>query len=197
MNSWKTIDSRTVLDLSPRLVVQLHTVQLPDGQTIPDWSWIITPDYVNVLAVTDAGLFLCFTQTKYAFQGTSLAPIGGYVSSGENPLDAAKRELLEEAGYSSDEWLGLGSFCVDGNRGAGNAHLFLATNCHCVQEPSEPDLEEQVLRLLPRREVASALLAGQFKALSWSATVALALLHSSESLSTQQRTCTPNPKDLP
>lgn len=185
MNSWKKIDSRTALDLSPRLVVQLHTVQLPDGQTIPDWSWIITPDYVNVLAVTDAGLFLCFLQTKYAFQGTSLAPIGGYVASGENPLDAAKRELLEEAGYASDEWLGLGTFCVDGNRGAGNAHLFLATNCRCVQQPSEPDLEDQVLQLLPRREVASALFAGQFKALSWSATVALALRHSSEQVSAQ------------
>ena len=35
------------------------------------------------------------------------------------PLAAAKRELLEETGYESDDWVSLGSYRVDPNRGWG------------------------------------------------------------------------------
>ncbi|MBI1834896.1 MAG: TonB-dependent receptor, partial [Burkholderiales bacterium] len=43
-------------------------------------------DYINVAAVTMTNEFLCFRQTKYAVQGTSLAPVGGYLDPGEDPL---------------------------------------------------------------------------------------------------------------
>jgi ADP-ribose pyrophosphatase len=77
MQPWKTLSRRTILDRGKFLKVESHTVELPDGQIIPDWPWIITPDYVNVVALTEADEFLCFRQTKYAVDGTSLALVGG------------------------------------------------------------------------------------------------------------------------
>jgi len=88
--------------------------------------WIIIPSAAIVLAVTEDNQFLYFRQTKYAVEGTTLAPVGGMLEPNEKPLDAAKRELLEETGYESTHWVSLGSYALDPNRGIATMHLFLA-----------------------------------------------------------------------
>ena len=175
MKTWETLSRRTILNHSKYLIVESHTVELPDGHIITDWPWLITPDYVNVLGMTDEREFLCFRQTKYAVEGTSLAPVGGYLEPGEQPLAAAQRELLEETGYQATDWVDLGQYAVDGNRGAGTAYLYLARGACRVSEPSPDDLEEQQLLRLSRSELEAALVAGEFKLLSWAMTVSLAL----------------------
>jgi len=157
------------------LKVEYHTVELPDGQVIEEWPWLITPDFVNVVAETTAGEYICFRQTKYAVDGVSLAVTGGYLEPGEDPLTAAQRELLEETGYIADEWIDLGKYAVDGNRGAGTAHLFLARGAEWRQPIDADDLEEQELLLLTRAEMRAALQRGEFKVLPWATAVALAL----------------------
>lgn len=175
MRPWKTLSRETVLDCGRFLVVEKHTIELPDDRTLADWAWVVTPDYVNVAAVTTTGAFLCFRQTKYAIEGVSLASVGGYLEPGEDPLAAAQRELLEETGYESPDWLSLGRYAVDGNRGAGTAYLFLARQARRVAEIKADDLEEQQLLHLSRAEVETALVAGEFKVLAWAAVIALAL----------------------
>jgi ADP-ribose pyrophosphatase len=158
-----------VLSKPPFLAVEYHRVALPDGRVIDDWPWVITPGYINVVALTVNGEFVLFRQTKYAVEGTSLAPVGGYLEPGEEPLAAAQRELREEAGYEAADWEPLGSFAVDGNRGAGRAYLFLARNCTPVGRSPSDDLETQELLLLSQAEVEQALVAGEFKVLAWAA----------------------------
>jgi ADP-ribose pyrophosphatase len=175
MESWKTLSRKTVLDKGKFLRVEDHTIELPDGRIIEDWPWIVTPDFANILALTTEGKYLIFRQTKYSVDGPSLAPVGGYLEAGEDPLTAAKRELLEETGYSAENWISLGSFPIDGNRGAGVAHYFLATDARKVAGIDADDLEEQELLLLGRHEVIKALKAGEFKLLPWMGIVALAL----------------------
>jgi ADP-ribose pyrophosphatase len=175
MQTWKILSRNTVLTRGKYLTVEDHAVQLPDGTVIPDWSWVVLPGYVNVVAVTESGLFLCFRQTKYALAGESLAPVGGYLEPGEDPLQAAQRELLEETGYQATSWVDLGRYPVDGNRGAGTAYLFLATGARPIASPQSDDLEQQELVLLDRQQVHRAMLAGQFQVLGWVAAVALAL----------------------
>ena len=176
MQPWKTLERRILLHHSKYLTVEEHSVELPDGRVIPDWPWIITPDYVNVVAVTVDGRWLCFRQTKYAVEGVSLAPVGGYLEPGEDSLLGAQRELFEETGYEAPDWIDLGQFAVGANRGIATANLFLARNAHRVAEPDADDLEEMELLLLDRAEVEVTLRAGEFKVLSWAACVALALL---------------------
>ena len=177
MQTWKTLSRRPVFAHSKYLVVEDHTVELPDGRVLPNWPWVVTPDYVNVLAQTVDGRFLCFRQTKYAVEGISLAPVGGYLEPGEDALAAAQRELSEETGYAAGEWVALGRYRVDGNRGAGTAHLFLARNARQVSGAHADDLEEQHLLLLTRAELQTALAAGEFKVLAWAAVAALGLRH--------------------
>lgn len=177
MQLWKTKSRRTVYSRLPWLEVELHEVELPDGSVIPDWAWVITPNYVNIVAITDDDHFICFRQVKYAIEGTTLATAGGYCEPNENPRMAAERELMEETGYAAATFTHLGSFPVDGNRGAGVAHLWLATGAHKVAVINADDLEEQEMLLLTREEVQRALAAGEFKLLSWVAAVSLALEH--------------------
>ena len=177
METWETLSRRVILDYSRFLMVEEHAVQLPDGQVIPDWPWVVTPDFVNVVAVTDEGQYLCFRQTKYGIEGTSLAPMGGYMEPGEDPLAAAQRELLEETGYEAAEWIPLGRYRVDASRGSGMAYFFLARGARRITEAQSDDLEEQELLTLTRGEMEEGLMAGQFKVLPWAAIVAVALLH--------------------
>jgi len=177
MQTFKTLSRKKILDEGKFLVVENHEVQTPAGQVIPNWSWVITPDYINVLAVTEDKKFLLFRQTKYAFDGRlSLAPVGGYLEPNENPLDAAKRELCEEMGYEAKEWIGFGSHRVDANRGAGNGHLFLALGAYHVGGTIQDDLEPQELITMTRDEVEAALLNGEFICLAWAGLVAMALV---------------------
>jgi ADP-ribose pyrophosphatase len=179
---WETVSREVVLKHSKFLTVESHTVRLPDGQIIPDWAWLIIPSAVIVLPVTEDGKFLCFRQTKYAIDGTALAPVGGMLEPDEAPLDAAKRELREEMGCEAPEWVSLGSHILDPNRGIATVHLYLARNARCVADPDSDDLEDQQLLFLTRAELENALKANEFKVLAWSAVVAMALnyLNSSE-----------------
>ena len=174
---WETVSRKTILNYSKFLTVESHTVKLPDGEIIHDWAWLIIPSAAIVLAVTDDNKFLCFRQTKYALEGTSLAPVGGMLEPNETPFDAAKRELLEEMGYEASDWVNLGSHILDPNRGIATMHLFLALNAKRVAEPNSDDLEDQELLLLSRNEIENALQAGEFKILAWSAVVAMSLNH--------------------
>lgn len=177
MKPWKTLSRTTILDHSKWLRVEDHSIALPDGRVIDQWCWIVSPDYVNVVVQNDDGDFVCFRQTKYAADGISLAPVGGYIEPNEEPLACAKRELREELGYEASEWIRLGRFPCDGNHGNGMANLFLARGAHHVGEIIADDLEEQEIIILTRTEMMQALLDGDFKVLSWATAVALTLFH--------------------
>ena len=175
MKPWVTLARRKVLDHAPYLTVEMHTVRLPDGRVIPDWPWVITPDFVTIVAETVEGRFLCFRQTKYALKRPSLAMVGGFIEPGEPPRTAARRELLEETGHTAATWTSLGRYVVDGNRGAGTAYFFLAREARLRRPPTGGDLEEQELLFLTRKEMQQALEKNKFRSLTWASIVALAL----------------------
>jgi ADP-ribose pyrophosphatase len=177
MTAWKTLSRRLVFNQPPWLKVEYHEVELPDGRIIPDWTWISTPDYINVVVQTEDGRFLCFRQLKYAVDEPMLALVGGYIEPDETPLETAQRELREETGYVSEDWQSLGDYLVDPNRGTATGHLFLACKAKQVTAIESDDLEQQEMVFLSRVDLESALLKGEFKILSWAAAVSFALVH--------------------
>ena len=176
MKPWRCVDRREVFSQPPWLRMETHRVRLPNGAEIPDWLWVDTPDFINVVPVLADGRYVCFRQQKYAVEGITLGIVGGYLEPGEDPAGAARRELREETGYVSDAWRSLGSYAIDGNRGCGRGHLFLAETCRKVAEPAADDLEDLEPVILDREEMIRAVRAGEFGVMPWTAAVALALL---------------------
>ena len=181
LRGWETISRKIILNHNKFLQVENHVVKTPAGVVIPDWGWVVTPDAINVVAVTPDHHFLCLRQRRYAVAEPSLAPVGGFIEPGEVPLEAAKRELREEMGCEAPDWISLGSFITEPNRGVGTLHQYLALNAIQVIEPNSGDLEDQELLLFSRVEIEIALKTGAFKIMSWAGAMALALNYLSTS----------------
>ncbi len=67
-------------------------------------------DTVDVLATTKEGKIIIQRQSQPDREEAFLCLIGGRVEKGEEPLDAAKREMLEETGFTSMQWSHFFSF---------------------------------------------------------------------------------------
>lgn len=176
MKLWKTLSKQVVFEQAPWVKLEEHQIELPDGKVLEKWVWIDTPDFVIVVAVDEGERFLVFEQTKYASPGVTLAPVGGYIQPGEEALAAAKRELLEETGCVAEEWISLGSFMTDANRGNGNGYYFLAKKSRKTDQITlSDDLEEQRLLSFSAAELQEALDQNRVKIITWQAAFSMAL----------------------
>lgn len=79
-----------------------------DGTTVVR-EWISPGDVVAVLP-TDGSFFWLGRQPREVTGGHQLGLCAGRIDDGETPLDAAKRELLEEFGLEPEWWIDLGTF---------------------------------------------------------------------------------------
>ena len=142
--------------------VGAERVELPGGRLVDDFLWIKTRDFAK------AGEML---------EREALSLPAGYIEAGETPDQAARRELREETGYTSEEWRRLGSFTVDGNYGVCTAHLFLAQGAiqlNAAGGHGHDDLEEIEVLSLPLADALAAVTRGDVAQLSSAAAIALA-----------------------
>lgn len=69
-----------------------------------DYYVLEYPDWINVIAITEDGKFVIERQYRHGTQSVDYELCAGTVEKGEQLIDAAKRELLEETGYEGGEW---------------------------------------------------------------------------------------------
>jgi len=85
------------------LKVQRDTVRLPDGKQSTR-EYIRHPGAVVILPLFDDGTILLERQFRYPLQQVFIEFPAGKIDPDEDPLDCAKRELLEETGYTAANW---------------------------------------------------------------------------------------------
>jgi ADP-ribose pyrophosphatase len=85
------------------LQVRKDRARLPDG-SVHGREWIVHPGAAAMLAVGDDGRVLVVRQYRYAMQRAYVELPAGKIDPGETPLQTARRELLEETGYTAREW---------------------------------------------------------------------------------------------
>jgi ADP-ribose pyrophosphatase len=97
-----TVEAKTAYQ-GRLLQVQEDTVRLPDG-TRSRREYIVHPGAAVMLAMPDASSVLMERQYRYALRSHVYELPAGKIDPGEEPLETAKRELLEETGYRARDW---------------------------------------------------------------------------------------------
>lgn len=135
-------------------------MQLPNGITIPDFYVTEAPDWVNVIAITTEGKFIIEEQYRHGIQKVCFELCAGMVDEGETPLETAKRELLEETGYSGGHWTAVGMSVPNASGSTTRCYHFLATAVERTQSPKTENTEDIKIHLLTEQELKQMMLDG-------------------------------------
>src|SRR6266508_6807174 len=132
---WQVVSSREIYSAKPWITLSRQQVLLPNGRLVNDYHQIVMPEYAVVFAETHDGLVIVERQYKHGIGKVTLMLPAGLKEEGEEPIQAARRELVEETGYAATEWRHLGSFVPNSNYGCGKAHLYHASNARQAGDP--------------------------------------------------------------
>lgn len=84
-------------------------VRCPDGH-VAGREFVRHPGAVMMIPLLDDGQVVLERQFRYPLGRSVIEFPAGKIESGEGMLQCAQRELLEETGYTADEWIYLGGF---------------------------------------------------------------------------------------
>jgi 8-oxo-dGTP pyrophosphatase MutT (NUDIX family) len=127
-----TILSTEYLVKRPWLTARRDVTELPDGRVNKEYYVLEYPDWVNIIAITKDGQIVMERQYRHALGKTCYELPCGVIEAGETPLEAAKRELLEETGFAGGEWQEWMTLSPNPATSTNLAHSFLASGVEKV-----------------------------------------------------------------
>lgn len=146
---WKILETKYV---HPGM--RVDRCKLPNGQTI-DAQVLEYDDEVMIVALTKLHEVVLIRQYRHGLQRSILELPGGSVDKDESPLEAAKRELLEETGYASNTFMEVGYGSPNPAIYTGMIYYFLALDVEQLEHQSHDDGESMELLLMSLDEVVS------------------------------------------
>jgi len=148
---WNTMEEDTQLKTPIFDVVKRRSV-LPSENLEGDFYILSPPDWINVVATTPDMEFITVEQYRHGVDQPTLEIPGGMVDPDETPFEASKRELLEETGYHSEDWVELGSVEVNPAIQTNKTFTYWARNCKKTSEQSLDQHERIKIGLIPEKE---------------------------------------------
>lgn len=156
IKKWKTLGSEYIIR-RPWLTARRDTVELPNGKINPEHYILEYPAWVNVIAITDSGDFVMVRQYRHGLQDVFTELVAGVAESGEEPLEAIKRELLEEAGYAGGNWKLHMVISQNPSCTTNLTYCYLATGVAKVSDQNLDETEDIEVVLLTEKDVLQML----------------------------------------
>lgn len=161
---WTTLSSREVYR-NPWTHVREDLVRMPDGRTTI-YGVVTFGECVGILPIDEAGRVLLVRQYRYVQEATTWEMPTGGVKAGELLEDAARRELLEEAGLAASRLSYLTAFHTSKSVVRETAHLYLAEGLQPAVAESRDETEfighgwrpfPEVLEMVLRGEIMDSM----------------------------------------
>ena len=149
MEKWKTRKSEKLID-NHWVKGRRDAVELPNGQSIDDFYAVTINDAAAIVALDDKGNIILKNEYRYCYDRNLIeVPAGTFEENETDGLAVAKRELLEETGYVSDNWTYLGATVESSAKLTNYMHIYFASHCRKVSGQHLDDTEELDVIVIP------------------------------------------------
>ena len=146
----------------------------PDGRVFEPFYSYSRRDYVVIVASDTDGNYICVRQFRQGIKEvTTEFPAGGIerddgreygtTKASEETLEAAKRELMEETGYASDEWEHLLTIPSNATIADNYATVYRAKNCRPSGKQNLDETEVLQIYKYTEDEIESMISEGEFQ----------------------------------
>ena len=136
-------------------------VELPDGR-VAIRDVVRHPGAVAIVALTEDGRICLVRQYRTALGRVTVEIPAGKLAPGEDPLECAGRELLEETGMSAEKIAFLTTIATSDGFCDELIHIYMATGLEFSR--SDPDADEFInVDLVPLEELVDAVLDGRIE----------------------------------
>ena len=125
-----------------------------------DFHLLDSPDWVNVIPLTEDGEVVLVKQFRFGIRESSLEIPGGMLEEGDTPAGAAVRELLEETGFGGDEPEYLGFVHPNPAIHTNRCYTYLVRNAVYRQPPKQDSTEDVEVEIVPLKEIPGLIRSG-------------------------------------
>ncbi|MFD2514892.1 NUDIX hydrolase [Pontibacter locisalis] len=170
---WKVLKSELVFN-EKWYTLRRDEVELPNGTVLDDYYVSVRPDVVLTFPLTEDNEVIFVRQYKHAAQGVFIELPGGVIDEHEDdPKDAARREMLEETGYSSDDMELVLEVIDNPTKDTNKIYFYMARNARKVAEQKLDETENIEVLKVPLDKVEGMIMNREIHV---SGSVALCLL---------------------
>jgi len=141
IKSWTVNRSSTIIKDS-WIDLRADDCTTPAGVNISPYYILRYPDWAHSVCLDQDDRICVVSQYRHGALRVMIELPGGVVEAGEDPLEAAKRELLEETGIRASQWRACGSFSPNPATHTNRFHVF-ACRVQSIEAP-QPEASEEI-----------------------------------------------------